>query len=198
MPFTKSAVELFISARAAAITTCGAGDVKAMVPESTHWLSNFGLAVIFNDFPPTAMRPFVINFIRRVYAAFLEYDLARREVLNLVKDGNGRWSPYFAALTSFEVAVAQLYLALDSVRKLRNHDFFTTGDGSFEERLNLIYNASKHQLAETELPVWFTNEGLACGRATLTFTEIEDFMKKMAGVVKGLCNREVALQALQP
>lgn len=93
MPFTKSAVELFISAKAAAVTTCGVSDMKAMVPQSAQWLSNFGLAVIFNDFPPAAMRPFVINFIRRVYAAFLEYDLARQEVLNLVKDGNGRWSP---------------------------------------------------------------------------------------------------------
>lgn len=169
-----------------------------MVPESEHWLSNFGLAVIFNDFPPAAMRPFVINFIRRVYAAFLEYDLARQEVLKLVKNGNGRWSPYFAALTNFEVAVAQLYLALDSVRKHSNHDFFTTGDGSFEENLNLLYNASKHQLAEAELPVWFTNEGLACTQAVLTFAEVEDFMLKMANVVKGLYNREVALKALQP
>lgn len=197
MPFTKSAVELFISAKAAAVTTCGVSDMKAMVPQSAQWLSNFGLAVIFNDFPPAAMRPFVINFIRRVYAAFLEYDLARQEVLNLVKDGNGRWSPYFAALTNFEVAITQLYLALDSVRKHSNHDFFTSGDGSFEEGLNLIYNASKHQLPETELPVWFTNEGVACAKGVLKFTEVEDFMLKMAGVVKGLCNREIALQAVQ-
>lgn len=90
-----------------------------------------------------------------------------------------------------------MYLALDSIRKLRNHKFFTTGDGSFEEHLNLIYNASKHELAGAELPVWFTNEGLACANAALTFPEVEDFMLKMAGVVKGLCNRDIALQALQ-
>lgn len=95
MPFTKSAVEQFISARAAAVTLCGASDMKAAVPESAHWLSSFGLAVIFNDFPPVAMRPFVINFIRRVCGSFLAYDLARQEVLNLVKDDNGRWSPYW-------------------------------------------------------------------------------------------------------
>jgi hypothetical protein len=168
-----------------------------MVPESEHWLSNFGLAIIFHDFPPTAMRPFVINFIRRVHAAFLEYDLARQEVLKLVKDGNGRWSPYFAALTHFEVAVSQLYLALESVRKRSNHNFFTTGGGSFEENLNFIYNASKHELAGTELPVWFTDDGLACSQARVSFIDIEAFMRNMAGVVKGLCNREIALQALQ-
>ena len=197
MPFTRSAVELFISSRAAAVTECGSSDMNARVPESAHWLSNFGLAVIFNDFPPLELRPLAINFIRRVHGAFLEYDFARQKVLELVKDGNGRWSPYFAALTHFEVAVAQLYLALDSIRKHAQHDFFSTGDGSFEESLNLIYNASKHELAGTELPVWFTNDGLACKNAVLTFDEIEDFMSKMAGVVKGLCNRDIALHALQ-
>ena len=168
-----------------------------MVPESEHWLSNFGLAVIFNDFPPTALRPIAINFIRRVYCAFIQYELARQEVLKLVKDGHGRWSPYFAALNNFEVALAQLYLALDSVRKHSKHEFFTKGDGSFEGCLNQIYNASKHQLADSELPVWFTNDGLACAQATLTFAEIEDWMLKMAEVIQGLCNREIALQALR-
>ena len=197
MPFTKSAVELFISARAASVTTCGASNMKVIFPESEHWLSNFGLAVIFNDFPPAEIRPLVINFIRRIYCAFHQYDLARQEVLKLVKDGYGRWSPYFAALNNFEVTIAQLYLALDSIRKHAKRKFYEKGDGSFEDQLNLIYNASKHQLAGSELPVWFTNEGIACTQSALTFTEIEDFMKKMAGVIKGLCNRDIALQALQ-
>ena len=197
MPFTKSAVELFISARAASVTSCGVSDMKARVPESTDWLSNFGLNVIFNDFPPAEIRPLIINFIRRVYCAFFQYDLARQEVLKLVKDGHGRWSPYFAALNNFEVTVAQLYLGRDSIRKHAQQDFFRSGDGSFEECLNLIYNSSKHQLAGSELPVWFTNEGLACAQAVLTFAEMEDFMLKMAGVVKGLCNRDVAIQAVQ-
>lgn len=197
MPFTKSAVELFISARAAEVTACGASDMKVIVPESEHWLSHFGLAVIFNDFPPAEIRPLVINFIRRIHCAFHEYGLARQEVLKLVKDGHGRWSPYFAALNNFEVTVAQLYLALDSIRKHAKRDFFKNGDGSFEERLNRIYNATKHQLAGSELPVWFTNEGIACTQSSLSFSEIEDFMQKMAAVVKGLCNRDIAIQALQ-
>ena len=196
MPFTKSAVELFISRKIAAITACNAGDVKSKEPESAHWLSNFGLAVIFNDFPPDAMRPFVINFIRRVYVAFIEYDLGRDALLELVKDGNGRWSPYYVALTHFELAISQLYVALDSIRKLSGHDFFKTGDGSFEECLNQIYNAGKHELATNEVPLWLTNDGLESNHAKLTFEVIEDFMSKMAGVVKGMCNQEIAIKAV--
>lgn len=198
MPHTKSAVELFMSARVAAVAVCGIADMKAKVPESAHWLSNFGLAAIYNDFPPAEMRPFAINFIRRIHCAFVEYDHARTRVLELTKDGSSRCSPYFAALNHLEVTIAQLYLALDSVRKLANHNFFTAGDGSFEEFLNLIYNASKHQIARSDLPVWFTNEGLACAQAALTFEEVEDFMGTMAGVVKGLYNHEVPSQSLRP
>lgn len=197
MAFTRAAVELFISGKAAAVTACGASYIAEAVPESQHWLSHFGLSAIFHDFPPVEMRPFVITFIRRIHAAFLEYDLARQKVLELVKDGNGRWSPYFAALNHFEVALSQLYVAVDLVRKRSKHDFFMTGDGSFEERLNLIYNASKHDLPDEDLTVWFTNTGISCAKANVAFVEVEDFLLKMASAINGLCDRETALRVLQ-
>ncbi len=195
MPFTRAAVEMFISAKASAITRCGASEVSKKVPELDHWLTHFGLLIICNNFPPATYRLFALNLIRRIYAVFLEYDLAREEVRKLVKDGNGRWSPYFAALTHFEMAISQLYVALDSIRKLMDHNFFTRGDGSFEEKLNFIYNASKHDIAETELPVWFTDDGLACTKAEITFAELEDFMLKMAGLVKAFSEPKNPIQA---
>jgi hypothetical protein len=144
------------------------------------------------------MRPFAITFVRRISAAFIEYRLAREQVLDLVKNANGRWSPYFAALSHFEVTIAQLYLALDSVRKLSRQDFFKTGDGSIEESLNLIYNASKHQIALKELPVWFTNDSLCCSDASLAFADIETFMLQLAEVAQALSSREAAAKALAP
>lgn len=196
MPFTKAAVEHFISKKAAEVTRCGASDMQLQEPEYEHWLANIGLSVIFHDFPPEEMRPFAINFIRRINAAYVEYCLARQQVLELVKDGHARWSPYFRALNHFEIAIGQLYMAMNSVHKKANHKFFESGDGSFEENLNLIYNTGKHQIAQGELPVWFSDTGIHTSNATLLFEEIEDYMLKMAGVVKGLHNREVAIQAL--
>jgi hypothetical protein len=196
VPFTKAAVEQFISKKAAEVSCCGASELQLQVPEYKHWLSNIGLAVIFHDFPPEEMRPFAINFIRRITAAYVEYGLARQEVLELVKDGHGRWSPYFRALSHFEITIGQLYMAMDSIRKIASHDFFKSGDGSFEENLNLLYNASKHQISQDELPVWFSDTGIHTSKALLLFEEIEDYMLKMADVVKGLHNREAAMQAL--
>ncbi len=197
MPFTKAAVGLFISKRAAEVSACGLSYMKEPISGSEHWLSNVGLSVIFHDFPPEEMRPFAINFIRRISAAFDQYDLARREVLALVKDGHGRWSPYFKALSHLEVTIGQLYVAMDSARKRTGHDFFKSGDGSIEDKLNRLYNASKHQIAADELPVWFSNLGVHSSDLLVTFKEIEDYMLKMATIVKELLNREVAMNALK-
>lgn len=129
--------------------------------------------------------------------AFDEYNLARQEVQALVKDGHGRWSPYFRALSHLEITIGQLYVAMDSVRKITEQDLFQSGDGSFEDRLNKLYNASKHQVANEGLPVWFSNVGVYSSVASITFEEIEGYMLKMAGVVKGLCSRETALTNLK-
>ncbi len=192
MATTKHAVNTYISSHVAAVTSCNAADMIAKAPDCTDWLSGSGLSCIFKDYPPESARPFVVNFIRRIHVAFLEYELGRAALLDLINDGTGRWSPYYVALTHFEVAVSQLCMALDSVRKLSGHDFYKTGDGSFEESLNYLYNAGKHQLAANELPLMLTNVGLECKSAKLTFGEIEDFMLTMAGVARGLYDSEMA------
>lgn len=89
MPFTKAAVGQLISKRATEVSSCGLSNMKERSPESEHWLSTIGLSIVFHDFPPEEIRPFAINFIRRISAAFDQYDLAREEVLALVKDGHG-------------------------------------------------------------------------------------------------------------
>lgn len=197
MPFTKAAVGELISKRAAEVSLCGLSSMKERSPESEHWLSTIGLSVIFHDFPPEEIRPFAINFIRRISAAFDQYDLAREEVLALIKDGHGRWSPYFKALSHLEVTIGQLYVALDSIRKRAGHDFFKSGDGSVEDKLNKLYNASKHQIAANDLPMWFSNLGVHSSDTLVTFKEIEGYMLEMASIVKGLLNREVAMNALK-
>jgi hypothetical protein len=67
MPFTKSIVERFISSRAVAVSIYGASEMNAMVPESEHWLSDFGLAVIFNGFSQAALTFAEIeNYMRKI------------------------------------------------------------------------------------------------------------------------------------
>ena len=50
----------------------GIADMQSVISEANHWLSNFGFAIIFNDFPPEALGPFALNFVRRVHTAFVK------------------------------------------------------------------------------------------------------------------------------
>jgi hypothetical protein len=91
--------------------------------------------------------------------AFAEYSRAVECLKDLVGGGQGRWSPYFRTLYYFEAAIAQLYLAYDNMREKLGQNEFQSGDGSVLDRLNKVFNASKHDIAATEQPVWLTNEG---------------------------------------
>lgn len=177
MGFTRHATDLFLSSKIAQVTVVGASDVSLEFPESGRWVSSFGLSVILCDHPPAQHRQFALQFVRRVEMAFAEYSLARGFLVDLV--GNpGRWSPYYRALYHFEAAIAQLYLAHDGGRKALAKSLFQSGDGSVLDRLNKIFNASKHELASSDQTVWITNAGLSTGIPAVTFAEIEDLLRE--------------------
>ena len=72
--------------------------------------------------------------------------------------------------------MGQLYQAYDSSRKALDKTLFEGKDGSPLSRLNLIYNASKHQLAGTDQPTWITNDGIESSNAKLSFLEMEELL----------------------
>jgi hypothetical protein len=70
---------------------------------------------------------------------------------------------------------------------------FEPDDGSIYQRLNLLYNRSKHvesaimsdppQLPEDgTLAVWLKNDGLHCSDGYLTFEEVAEFLESLARV----------------
>ena len=69
-------------------------------------------------------------------------------------------------------------------RNSKNQQPFQKGDGSSTEKLNKIYNSSKHYDPAT-LPsnllhaVWITNEGLNIQGVCLTFAELAELMMEM-------------------
>jgi hypothetical protein len=187
MPFTKHAVETFISAKITAITECRIADLDAEFPAAKDWVSAFGLRVMFNDQPPEKMRPFTLQFIRRVEMALSEYSAARMQIQDLIP-GNPRWSPYYRALHHMEVAVALLYQAYDVGRKATDKDYFEKGDGSPLQRLNRIYNSSKHIRAIADGPVWLSNQGVCTADTVLLFSEFEGLAREAARIVEGILN----------
>ena len=186
MPFTKHAVFTFISDKITKVTDCNVADLQAEFPTARDWVSGFALMVMFVDQPKEEMRPFGMQFVRRVEMALAKYSLARADLLGLVSGNRGRWSPYFRALYHFEAAIAQLYQAHDYSRKLLNTKLFASGDNSPLDRLNKIYGATKHQLAILDQPVWLTNEGIETAEAKISFFELEELMRSCARIATKL------------
>jgi hypothetical protein len=194
MGFTRHATDLIISEKIGQIAKCGATDVAKEFPASASWVSAFGLCVIFQDHPPAQNRPYALQFVRRVEIAFTEYSRASNHLSDLVNGGPGRWSPYFRALYHFEAAISQLYLAYDGARKKLGNDYFVGGDGSDLDRLNKIYNASKHQIASTEQTVWITDDGFCADGTSISFVEIEELLRSFGRIANCIINQDPELE----
>ena len=186
MPFTKHAVEMFISDKITKVTECNVSDLYAEFPSAKDWISGFGLMVIFVNQPQAEMRPLALQFLRRVEMGLAEYSLAREELQDLVFGSRGRWSPYFRALYHFEAAISQIYQAYDYSRKALNTRYFDSNDGSPLDRLNKIYNISKHGLAAQDQPVWISNRGIETAKAQITFSEIEKLLRSFGRIAMKL------------
>ncbi len=185
MPFTKHAIETFISPKVTGLNECRITDLSAEFPASRDWVSGFGLMVILVNQPTEEMRPFALQFVRRTEMAIAEYTRMRAEVQDLIS-GNPRWSPYYRALYHGEVATAMLYQAYDLSRKKLKTQLFESNDGSPLQRLNLIYTTSKHQTADAQDPVWLSNEGFHTAKVALLFSEFEELARSCARVAERL------------
>jgi hypothetical protein len=182
MPLSKYAIDTFISSKITELTECHLTDLSAEFPNSKDWVSRFGLTVIFVKPLPEAARPFVIQFVRRTEMAIAEYARMRVELQYLLS--GPQWSPYYRALHHGEVATAMLYQAYDLTRTKLKQDFFDRNDGSPLQRLNCIYNTSKHQPAEVQDPVWLSNDGFHTAKAKLLYSEFEDLARSLARLVE--------------
>jgi hypothetical protein len=113
-----------------------------------------------------------------------------------------RFSPYFRALSHFEMFVSQFYQAFEFLRTVSGEDFFIEGDGSIIEKFYKIYISSKHMdkwikrkkiPPRSTVPLWITNEGLegkdGHGREIkLSFSEMYEILGDAAKLAKLISN----------
>lgn len=191
MGFTNYAVENFISKRITEITCVGPADLSPEFPNASAWLSRLGmLAILTNQFAPE-IRPFAIQFVRRTEMALAEYTRARSELVTLL-GGTRRWSPYFRALHHIEVSASMLYQAYDLSRKKLKTDLFQSGDGSPLQRLNLIYNTSKHQAADADDPIWLSDVSIHTPQTELTYRDFEELLRSCARIAERITTTQTS------
>lgn len=163
-------------------------DMSAVSREQGHWLTNYilngsGLRGVSLD---DGTRRTLFNFLRRTEAAFREYEAARE--LTLAHLAKPRHKEYVKAIDRWEQFLSQAdraWFVLVRGEKI----LFVKDDGSIFQRLNLLYNRTKHletainseQLPpDGTIPVWLTNDGLQAVGGKLTFAEIAEILVDLA------------------
>lgn len=167
---------------------------------TAEWLPNFVLTSILRVNVTDPQRQLIFNFIRRTDSAVLEYSRAREELAIYFDKTGGRVTHYFRGLHAFESAVAMTYQA----HLLLSHLFpdkpslFAKKDGTVLQRLDRVYNASKHldlyiangarYAKESTLTVWLVNTGVQCAEAFITFAELASAIDNISRIATALAD----------
>lgn len=174
----------YVAHKLSGLTQCEAPELK----DDIKWLSNFILNNVFRVQLPAKTRAYLFNFLRRAEGATFAYRAARIEIHEYLNTPRNVISPYFRALSYFEICIAQCYQGYELLAHASGESIYTPSDGSPEERLQIVYVDSKHMdkmIAGDKLPeqatagVWITNTGIASARGALTFVELHDILSKM-------------------
>lgn len=161
---------------------------------SKHWLAHFFLNRTLRSTSGRGVNAVECIVLKKAVAAFRAYDSARDALAKYEAGTEFSLSLYFECLEYIEAALAACYQAFEVVFKLdKSVKPFNRGDGSELQRLNVIYNASKHFDAHTAslpapatLAVWLTTHGVACTDGALSFAEVVAVLRDLGTLANRL------------
>ena len=175
MPLTFGGLDTFVSQGLSALTACPAQSLDDDFPQRSEWISEFVMRRIFHNHVSDERAALAFVLLRRAEAALDEWSLACHTAKGQLRSA----SVYFKALRHFEACIANLWQGLDFARRALNTKIFQPGDGTAYERLNEVYNTSRHfkpsELSAGNLhALWLTNSGVRTETHEVTFEEIRE------------------------
>lgn len=194
MPLSHYALDTFVAQEMSKLTACAPQSLATDFPERNHWFNQFVLRRIFHNHVSDEHAALAFVLVRRAAAALDEWELAC-EAAQDVRNPSG----YFKMLRHLESSVSALWQGLDFCRRALEMKLFERGDGSVYERLNLVYNVSRH-FNPQDLPsgdlhrLWISNDGLHSRECSVTFSELRDSIKFLAGMVDKLAGSSPVAQ----
>lgn len=144
-------------------------EIPDMSGESSSWLSKFFLNSVLRRSYTDPFRQYVFNFLRRVEGAHVAHQCARSATRRFLDGSRQSMSQYMEAILHWESFLAQSWMAYALTEHLTGARPFEQGDGSVEQRVNLLYNRSKHSDQAIKagqlpsygtIPVWMEDDGL--------------------------------------
>lgn len=204
MPLSNYALDTFVAPDMSKLTECNAVDMTAYDDQCEHWVANFVLNSMLRVKVNAPYRAYIFMFLRRSEMAFVEHENARLALQQYIASDPKSVTNYLRSTFYFESFVGQSYQAFEIVRKWIGQDLFTKGDGSILERLNLVYNRSKHadkaifanQLPpDATMPIWLTNDGVQADGVLLTYGDMSNILKELTVIARKLSNPEPPKQS---
>lgn len=197
------AKDRFLAPKLSQLTACKAPVLGVAPTASAAWLPGFVFTSALRVTIGEPQRQLIFNFLRRVDTAILEYTRGQDALMAYFNAAeHSGITQYSRCLYAFEAAIAMTYQAYLLVRQLLPNKpaLFTKKDGSELQRLDRVYNASRHAdeyianggryAPDSTLTVWLVNGGLECEAATITFAELAEAIESLARVANELMKIE--------
>lgn len=193
MPLSNYSLDKFVSQEITKLTECNAVDLTQKFDQAEYWIENFVLNSIFRVQVKQEYKPFIFAILRRAQMALVEHENGRKALQDYINGPKDRISVYFRGLYHFEIAINLVYQAHELFMKISKVRLFEKNDNTPVERLNRIYNVSKHlepsTIPDTHLhSVWIKNEGLCISTTMLTFEELAELVMDVCGLADKLSN----------
>ena len=183
MAISNYALDTFVSQDLSKLTQVSIRSLADEFPSAENWFAQFVVRRIVERRVPDDEASLVFAIVRRTHAALDEWELARAAAT-----GNLRIpAVYFRALRHVETCIGSVWQGLEFGRKALGQELFQKGDGTVYQRLNWIYNVSRHfdpeALAQGDLHrVWLTNDAVHTREQALTFEELRETIKMLARI----------------
>lgn len=188
MPWSNYVTDKFIAPEMSKFTSATLPDLSAVDIEQEYWLANYILNSILRVNVQSPDRQRLFNFLRRSHSAFEEYAAARKLTLTYLEEPEAKLG-YLKAIGHWEALLGYTWQAYRLLLPSKFGKLYEKGDESFFERLNNLYNKSKHAdaaildgkyLEDSPLCVWLTNEGLKSTDEEVSFEEVVETLAQLA------------------
>jgi len=192
MPFSDAFKDKYVAPEISRFTHADILDLSEVSREQKYWLLNFILNTAVRADVDDVSKYVLVNFLRRTEAAFRDYAEARRRtLLYLNRSDPDLVAEYIRAIDHWEQFLSHAERAWTVLVRGRRILFADKRDGSVLQRLNYLYNQTKHLEGPFRtdppdlspgviMPMWLRNDGLHSSGGQLTFEEVAKILRSLA------------------
>lgn len=183
MGITDYALDRFVAQDMSKLKNLTIKSLAEDFPDADNWLRQFVLNRMFHAVVPDDKAALAFAIVRRTHAAMQEWELA-----SAAANGNLRSvGTYFSILRHLESCISSAWQGLEFARKSMGEFLFTNGDGSVYERLNWVYNVSRHfdpeELSQGHLHrLWLSDEAIHTREHLVQFVELRDVIAMLGRI----------------